>query len=196
MLNARHLSGGKAVVIALYLPAKRIINVRLADALIFSCGGARIELGEGERLLTDPYFPNHEAISPELHVVLRRYYDFAVRYQALIGPSASIEEAWSGEISKGIWHIARQSPGRVTLCLVNMCGVDKQSWDVDHSEALPQKNVKVTWNSNQPVRRVLWAAADGRDPTLQPIEWQAQGNKVEVTLPELTYWAILVFEIG
>ncbi len=73
---------------ALYLPADRPTNIRLADALIFSCGGSRIELGEGERLLADPYFPKHQPLTPELRTTLRRYYDFAVRYGEWLGPAA------------------------------------------------------------------------------------------------------------
>ncbi|MFQ5410538.1 MAG: glycoside hydrolase family 66 protein, partial [Anaerolineales bacterium] len=73
--GARKLSGWKPVVIALYLPTDRLVNIRLADALIFTCGGTRIEIGERERLLADPYFPKHQPISPDLMAALRRYYD-------------------------------------------------------------------------------------------------------------------------
>jgi dextranase len=201
VLNARRLSRDKAVIIALYLPASRIANIRLADALIFSCGGARIELGDKERLLSDPYFPKHQALSPELKAVLRRYYDFAVRYQELFGPAVRsvpeppLLEEPSLLVSEGIWHAVRQSPGRLTLCLVNMCGVIEPRWDKDHSEPQAQINGRLTLFSDQLIRQVLWATPDSLDPNLRSINWQVVENRIEVNLPELIYWAILVFEL-
>jgi dextranase len=194
VLNARQKSGGKAVVIALYLPAERTANIRLADALIFSCGGARIELGEGDRLLTDPYFPNHQEISPELNINLQRYYDFAVRYQELFGPGAGMNESLAANLPDGIWQVARQSPGRVTLSLVNLIGVEGRDWDKDHSEPSTQREVSVRISIKQPVRHVRWASPDSRDLRLQPVTWQVDDNIIELTIPELAYWGILVFE--
>ena len=201
VLNARRLSGDKAVIIALYLPASRTANIRLADALIFSSGGARIELGDKERLLSDPYFPNHQALSPELKAVLRRYYDFAVRYQELFGPAigsvpiSPLIVQPSLQVPEGIWYAVRQSPGRLTVCLVNLYGLNEPRWDIDHTEPQVQKNGRLTLFSDQCMRQVLWATPDSHDSSLRPIDWQLVEKRLEVNLPELIYWAILVFEL-
>lgn len=196
VLNARQMSGGKAVVIALYLPAQRTANIRLSDALIFSCGGARIELGEGDRYLTDPYFPNHQEISPDLDKYLQRTYDFTVRYQELFGPGAGMSESVTAELPGGIWHVTRQSPGRITLSLVNLIGVQEKDWDKDHSEPSIQRDVVVKMVVEQSVRHLWWASPDGRDLRPQALDWQVDDNIIKATIPELAYWGILVFDFG
>jgi dextranase len=190
------MSGDKAVVIALYLPAQRTANIRLSDALIFSCGGARIELGEGDRYLTDPYFPNHQEISPDLDKYLQRTYDFTVRYQELFGPGAGMSETVTAELPGGIWHVTRQSPGRITLSLVNLIGVQEKDWDKDHSEPSIQRDVVVKMVVEQPVRHLWWASPDGRDLRPQALDWQVDDNIIKATIPELAYWGILVFDFG
>jgi dextranase len=92
--GARELSGGKPVVVAQYIPASHTANLQLSQALIFALGGSRIELGEERRLLSDPYFPKHEAISQDLERILRRIYDFVVRYGELIGPILYPQTLW------------------------------------------------------------------------------------------------------
>ena len=109
--DARLASGGKPVVIALYLPPERMSNMRLADAWIYSHGGTRIEFGEQERLLTDPYFPKHQPMGHALSAVLRRYSDFAVRYGELIGPAAEDIPELRIEAPAGVEGVARRGRG-------------------------------------------------------------------------------------
>lgn len=196
VLNARKLSGDKAVVIALYLTAQRHANIRLANALIYSCGGARIELGEGDRLLADPYFPNHQAVPPELSRDLQRYSDFAVRYQELIGPGVGMGESWVAGLPDGIWQTARKSPDRAAFSLVNLIGVEDKEWDKDHTEPVIQHNLLAKIAIDQPVRQLWWASPDSQDLKLHPLSWQTAADYIEVTIPELLYWGLLVFEFG
>lgn len=197
VLNARRLSEGKAVVVALYLPADRPANILLANALIYSCGGSRIELGEEQRLLADPYFPKHQSLSDELGRTLRRYADFVVRYSELIGPSAG--HVFEGKVSApaGIWHQVRRSFGRVTLCLVNFLSVEEAGWDEAHPEPTPQKDVSISASfleDSGAVKRVMWAAPNRSDPSLLPCEWRAEAGMVQVVVPYIAYWAIVTFE--
>ncbi|MDY7041290.1 MAG: glycoside hydrolase family 66 protein, partial [Chloroflexota bacterium] len=84
IVEAQELSGGKPVVLAAYIEPARARNARLADAVILASGGYHIELGEPGTMLADPYFPDYGQMSDELAEVIRRYYDFAVRYENVL----------------------------------------------------------------------------------------------------------------
>jgi dextranase len=168
VLNAVRLSHGKAVVIALYLPANRPVNNLLADAVILACGGTRIELGEEARLLSDPYFPKHEEISPELHIELRQFSDFAVRNGEWLRPytlSASEREVWAqGElkakfisIDDSIWAVARTYPKKMVVQWVNLSGLDPhQRWDDAHAAPTPCRKVSIKIQMPQRPAGIFW----------------------------------------
>jgi dextranase len=198
VLGARQLSMGKPVVIALYLPTDHSANIRLVDALIFSCGGSRIELGEGTRLLVDPYFPNHEAIPLQLEQILRNYHDFAVRYGDLIGPGAidlqNLHD-WQVFAPPGIWTIIRRHEMWLTISLVNLSGLDKPDWDQVHSDPKLFENMPVEVKMPELVRQVFWSSPDRADLQLFPIPWQFNGNILKVIMPFLNYWGIIVIKM-
>ncbi len=193
--EARALSKGKPVVIALYLPADRPANIRLADALIFSCGGSRIELGERERLLADPYFPKHQPLTPELKATLRRYYDFAVRFGDLIGPGAGDLTEHPVHVPSGVWAVSRRARGWLTVCLINVTDLDDARWDEAHPAPPRRADVSVQVNAPQPVRQVWWASPDRDQSALLPAVWSADVGRVHATLPFLDQWAIMAFQL-
>ena len=194
--QARRLSAGKPVTIALYLPADQIQNVRLADALIFALGGSRIELGEAGRLLGDPYFPKHQAIGKELRQILRAYYDFAIRYGELIGPAAT-DEAYPVETTQpGVWTNARHCPGWLAVNLVNMAGLGEPRWDEPLPDPAKQDNLVVRLHCPQPVVQVWWASPDRDTIDLEPLDHYAAGGEITVTLPDLQYWALIAIELA
>lgn len=193
--GARAMSGGKPVVIALYLPVDRPVNVRLADALIFSLGGSRIELGEQARLLVDPYFPKHQPLTPDLKTILRRYYDFVVRYGDWLGPSAIFLEEWPVSTPPGIWITTRSAPGWFVLSLLNFSGLGDPRWDEVQPPPTPLTAVNVRVDITQPFRQVLWATPDGENMGLVPLPWTLENGKASLVLPGLDYWAIIAFEL-
>jgi dextranase len=168
VLNAVRLSQGKAVVIALYLPANRPANNLLADAVILACGGTRIELGEEARLLSDPYFPQHEEISLQLQTELRQLSDFMVRNGEQLRPytlSAPEKEIWARSelnpnfisIDNSIWTIVRSYPKSLVLQLVNFSGLDRhQRWDEAHIAPTPCQNVSVKISMPQRPTQIFW----------------------------------------
>ena len=138
VLDAVRLSRGKAVVIALYLPASRPANNLLADAVTLACGGTRIELGEDARLLSDPYFPKHEEISPALFSELRKLSDYMVRNGEWLRPynlfPAEQEEWAQAELSPefistnaSIWTVVRTFPKSFVIQLVNFTNLEFSS---------------------------------------------------------------------
>jgi len=194
--GARGLSGGKPVVIALYLPADRPANIRLADALIYSCGGSRIELGEHTCLLSDPYFPEHQTISAELEGVLRKYHDFAVRYGDLLGPSSDYMHDWPVDARPGVWSITRKNEHWMTVSVVIQNGIDDSGWDQPHQEPDLQRNLMVEVDLLERPHQVYWASPDGDDLQLQSISWQGGDHCLKVKLPSLKYWGIIVIEMA
>ena len=193
--NARASSGGKPVVIALYLSASHPENVRLADALIFSLGGSRIELGEHVRLLADPYFPKHQALSPDLTNILLRYYDFLVRYGEFLGPTAELLENIGVKAPPHIWVNIRSCPGWLVLSVINLSGLGDPRWDEEQSSPTPLTDIFLQVIVSQTIRQVWWASPDLPDISLLPLPWTKNHLTVSITLPELDHWAIIAFEL-
>lgn len=193
--EARALSGNKAVVIALYLSPERPENVRLADALLYSLGGTRIELGEGDRLLTDPYFPNHEPLTTELRTALRRMADFAVRYEEFIGPMAEQPDNLRVLAPAGVRAVIRCCPGWLTVSLVNMTGLGEPRWDevVSKPQRLAEISLQISPVSS--AKRAWWASPDHDDPGLSPLSFQLDGASLNLTVPDLERWAIVALEL-
>jgi dextranase len=194
--EARQLSDGKPVTIALYLAADLIQNVRLANALIFALGGSRIELGEAGRLLADPYFPKHQVLGPELRRILRNSYDFAIRYGELIGPAAADEEHRVITTQPGVWTIGRSCPGWLAVNLVNMTGLGDPRWDEPLSEPFVQSNLSVRITCPEPIVQLWWASPDRDELDLEPLTYRAGGGEISVTLPELKYWALIAIKLA
>lgn len=194
IVGARARSRGKPVVMALYLPADRPINIRLADALIFSCGGSRIEIGEGERLLTDPYFPKHQPLTPDLRTTLRRYYDFAVRYGEWIGPAASDAPEGRVQVPDGVWSVCRTAGDWCVVCLVNMTGLERPRWDEPQPAPTPRTDISIQVRTPWQAGDVWWGTPDRGHPELQPAAWDRDRDDVRATLPFLDTWAILAVQ--
>jgi dextranase len=193
--NARTLSGGKPVVIALYLPVNRPENIRLANALIFSLGGSRIELGEQAQLLADPYFPKHQTLGCDLRKMLRRYYDFVVRYGELLGPTAEIFEHCEVVTPPGVWAVTRSAPGWLAVSLINMSGLNDPRWDEELAVLTLLTAVPIQVNLTNPVHQAWWASPDLADIGLAPLPWTVDNGTVSITLPRLDHWAMIAFEL-
>ncbi len=190
--QARTLSGEKPVVIAAYIPAKHKANVRLADAVIFSNGGTRIELGEGKRLLTDPYFPKHEKLSLDLENALLNYQDFLVCYGDLIGPSQKRSPGVPISAPAGIVSTCCIKEGLISICLINQKGIKKLQWDQIHSEPEVQENVEIEVPTPWKIREARWGSPDQPDWKLNPIEWVQESGVCRVNIPRLEFWGTLV----
>ena len=123
----------KPVVLAAYIDPAREHNVRLAGAIIFASGGFHIELGEPGSMLADPYFPRHGRLSDALVDMLRRYYDFAVRYENVLAiDTRDVTLDWAGRVMiadaatgsrkawEAVWPIIREADGFTCISLINL----------------------------------------------------------------------------
>jgi dextranase len=96
--DARPLARDKPVILAAYLSvfgtaaeAEALHAARLTMATIFSHGAFHLLAGEAGAVLTDPYYVRHHEAGPETRAVLRRWYDFAVRYGDLLYDTRAID---------------------------------------------------------------------------------------------------------
>jgi dextranase len=188
--ESRQKSRGKPVVIALYQPAEWPENVRLTDAVIMACGGSRIEIGENERFLTDPYFPNHSPIPEELRTNLIRYHDFLVRYGDLLGPQAVDEVDIVIKAPEGVTVVPRKSQGWLAISLINFSGLGNARWDKIHAAPKPFEDATLLISGIDAVEGVWLASPDRGDLTLQEADWKVKSGSVMINLQQLDYWTL------
>jgi len=212
IVEAQALSGGRPVVLAAYIDPDRARNARLTDAVTLASGGHHIELGEPGAMLADPYFPNFGQMSDELASVIRRYYDFAVRYENILAlNTCDATPAHEGSvIVEGlntdpkatydkIWPILRESKGAIGLSLINLLELSSPEWNGLLTADPPvQKDLFVRLYSDRPVTRVWWATPDGGNPAAQVLEFSTgrdQGRTcTRFRVPWLAYWDLVVLE--
>jgi dextranase len=195
IFQARAKSANKSLVIALYLPADHIPTIRLVDAIIFASGACRIELGEGMRLLADPYFPNHQPMPPELIRILRRYYDFAVRYAEWIGPSALDAHDIVADLPEGVWCVIRETKGWLVIHLINMTGLEKACWNKKVPPPETRIDFSIAVTGLKIIQGAWWASPDSGDLDLKPAAWRLDGKKVILEVRQLEYWTMVSIEI-
>jgi dextranase len=198
VLNAVHLSHGKAVVIALYLPAKHPANNLLADAVILACGGMRIELGEDARLLSDPYFPKHEEIPADLQAELWHFSNFAVRNGEWLQPytlSAAEKEIWAEKgqnpefFSTGdaIMTVARRCPKILVVQLVNFNDLDPHlSWNEAHPFPTPRRKVSIRIQMSQRPSQIFWDCPEQIDGPHE-LNFEYSSGTLTFQIPQINF---------
>jgi dextranase len=190
------LSESKPVVIALYQPPEDSANILLSSAIIFSSGGTRILLGENERLLADPYFPNHNQIPTELQDALRSYHDFCVRYGEWLGPWVKQKARVKVDLPLGVWCIPRETPGWLILNLINTAGVGRHRWDRHHLPPERIENIQISILAELSINSVWWSSPDNDDLSLEKIPWYLEDNTLRIEIPNLFYWSLLAIELN
>ncbi len=193
--EARPLSGNKPVVIAIYLPADRPSNIRVLDALILASGAMRIEVGENERLLADAYFPKYQAMPAKLKQALRRYASFAVRYEELIGPWVDDLPNLVASLPDGIWCMPRLANRGIVMNLINMQGLEEQAWTESHSAPVVLHDFRMRVSLQERIHQVYFASPDSDDPGLELASWHSNGSFIEIEIPHLEFWSLVLVEI-
>ena len=212
IVQAQSLSGGKPVILAAYIDPSLESNVRLIDAVIFASGGGHIELGENHGMLADPYFPKYKAIPAELAGVLRRYYDFYIRYQDVIGPRSSdstqdyhqriqIEGTSTSpsQLTNKVWPIVRESEGYTAISFINLLGLKLPEWGMDiGSPPTILGPTKVSISIDRDVRGVWFATPDDLAISLRKLDFTiTQGENEQILsleIPSLEYWDLILIE--
>ena len=207
--QAQHLSGGKAVVLAAYIDPTHEVNARLMDAVILSSGGTHIEFGEQEGYLADPYFPRYKTLSTSLGEILKRYQEFAIRYQNTFGPAARDATPDFGSclflpgittspnlLWDKVYPIVRESNSFTAINLINMVGLSSGEWNQPIAQIpTPLTDQPVVIKNCSPmVRQVWWASPDSQDLSLSPLSFEQSKGQVTFQIPALQYWGLILIE--
>jgi dextranase len=214
--NNHDYSGGKNSVLAAYINYDKAENpgvfntpgVLLADAVIFAFGGSHLELGE--HMLGKEYFPNRNlSMSAELKTRLVEYYDFMVAYQNLLRDGGTFNNpvitTGDGKLNLGTWPptmgkvaaIGKKVGNRQVVHLLNFTNANSLNWrDLNGTQNVPAKieMAMVNLQISQPVTKVWYASPDYRDGAAIPLEFTQTGSTVNIKVPFLQYWGMIVIE--
>lgn len=214
--NNAYSDNRKQTVLAAYINYDRsnstgYVNapgVLLANAVIFSFGGAHLELGE--HYLANEYFPNSNLqMKSDLRQDLIRYYDFLVAYQNLLrdgGTFASFEvksadenirvENWPA--SQGAVAVSgKRFTGRDVIHLLNFSDANSMDWrDTNGTQKEPAiiTDTEIIITVNNPVKNVWFASPDLNGGVSSTLDFTQVGNEITLTLPSLKYWDMIVLE--
>lgn len=178
----------------------------IADAAIFASGAAHIELGDGDRMLSRPYFPDDQVftLTAQDRMTLRDYYDFLVAYENALRDKAEpaetrveIDQATANENADPgtIWTIARKKDASIILHLINLTSVKDPNWRNDEG------NIAMPASRHQLRIRVIaseLASAGWASPDVNHGAWhelplhKTSTDTWEVVLPELRVWSMII----
>lgn len=214
--NNEYSAGTKNTVLAAYVNYNKANNpgffntpgVLLADAVIFAMGGSHLELGE--HMLAKEYFPNQNlAMTAELKTSLREYYDFLTAYQNLLRDGGNFNQltinSGDGKMQPVAWPpsqgkvaiVAKQVAGKQVVHFLNFTNANSLNWrDTEGTQNVPQTITQAMVNvevSGSPTK-VWFASPDFKGGAAIALEFTQNGNTINVRLPSLKYWGMLVIE--
>lgn len=225
ILDAKAAGGrDKAVVLAAYMnyydfgganPPQWIneASVRLMNACVAANGAFHLELGDGDQMLTNEFFPVRRPMHDTLKRAMRDHYSFLTRYENFLFYNnqgglrdgtdglniSSTTHALSKNGSSGkIWTVGRIWDGEYdTVSLINLNGVDDQ-WRNVSADPQFQTNVQLKYYLDAKCRRILVATPDDGLGRTQDIPFtegtDGGGYFVKLTVPSLKWWDLLIFD--
>jgi len=204
--KGKNFSNGKSVILAAYISPDNKPSVLLTNATIFANGGYHIELGEGNGMLSDSYFPKYERIDDDLNEKLRKYYDFSVQYQELLyGDLKETDLAQKVKIKgvktldKGyyrlVWVITKETKEYQVINLINLLDLEKPDWNAKRTKS-PRilKNVEVTIPSPNKPFRIYLISPDFNDGWPKELDFSYKNRIISFNLPYLEYWDMIILE--
>lgn len=214
ILNACEQSGGKSLIVAAYVnyrnPKSRFnpAAVRLLDSVVFASGGARIELGNGDNMLSDEYFPadTKKRMKGELPGDVQRLYDFLVAYENLLRdgqrPVSRDVQLDNAPVSADgrentVWCFAKADDQGEIYHFINLMGTDTGWRDEKQLKKEPAElaPARTRLYTDYPARAVYLASPDGSDIAPVSLPFTAgqdeAGRYIEFTQPALAYWNMI-----
>ena len=210
-------SDGKKTVLAAYMnynlgtKGRGYFNtpgVLMANAAIHVWGGSQLQLGE--HLLCNEYFPNSNlTMQGELKIALIGYYDFITAYENLLRDGGEFigvkAESADGKVNLNVWPPVRNSIATVgkrvgkrdVVHFLNYTNAVHLDWcDTEGNQQEPTEfsDVAVRIPAKGAVKSVWVASPDFNGGVSQSLEFKNAGGFVEVVLPKLHYWDMVVIE--
>ncbi len=153
-------------------------------------------------MLSDPYFPKHEELSPDLYSELQRLADFTVRDGEWLRPytlSTVEKEAWAESelnpkfisIDESIMTVARHHPKMLVVQMVNFSGLDShQQWDVFHAAPTPCQNLLARIQLTKRPAQILWDCPEQQGS--QVIDFEYSNGVLTFYIPQINYTGLVV----
>ena len=203
-------SGGKATVIAAYPDRPHEPTVLLLDAFIFAHGATHIELGEGNGMLVDPYFPKFQRVDASLWQALIRYYDFIVWYKDWLYGARRPLSPEKHVLIDGEAAAPRPVPGRVhaviyrslgtprtVVSLINLTSTHTVEWKAEQPAPRPAADLEVTVLVDHRPTGVWLASPDRPSLAAQPVNFTTtetpDGYAVQFAA-DVAYWTVICIE--
>jgi len=213
---ARHLSGGKQVILAAYLSPfaqagaatlpQAEAAALLATAAIAAAGGSHLLLGERDGILCDPYYPKYATLRAGFAARMRAYYDFLVRYEEwLIAPA--IEDWDAGDAqpcdlhgarlsrqaeAQAVWCIARRKPGYRIIHLINLADQADVAWNAPRTPPEPLRQIELSLRNMPAIRSALLLAPDAHLGRPSPLAVSQEDDITRLGPFDLDVWAVIV----
>ena len=219
-----HCDGRKSIILAAYLEPFRIDKVERASyaaylltAAIVSNGACHLLIGENNAVLTQGYYGDYSCMSSEMVSVMRKYYDFMIRYMNLFYHLSFVDvsmthigwdnyeykclfDNWSvyGEPDK-IWITIRENNEYKCLHLINLCGCEDDHWNTGKAKPKEQKDLAFCVNVESEIQGVYCATPDKESACSEPLKYEYlfsdKGRFVKFSLPELAIWSIVYIKL-
>ena len=191
-------------------------SVQLEDAAIAASGASHIELGQGDSMLSAPYFPDHDKqMTNALRSWMKDYYDFITGYENLLyGPDVHSVDSGSqfvqisGQTTSGdasgntVWTNLKKTSTDDVIHLINLLGNDG-SWRHAGKATPPvQTNLPVKYylgpDENPTAVRV--ASPDSSHGVSTGLSYttgtDSTGRYVSFTVPRLQNWDLVYIDRG
>jgi len=217
---AKANTGSKAVVLAAYINKDEDTggyfdadSVLLADAAFFASGAFHLELGDGEYMLAQEFFPARDKlVGADLKLRLRDYYNFITAYERLLfapdlrfGDSGLQWISTTGYDLSGngtgntLWFLNRATDEFEVFHLINLLGNDNEWRNIANTPAVLQNiPVKLRLGPDTNITKVYIASPDLNGGIMQSIPYtlglDSQGDYVSIILPRLEYWDMIYIE--
>lgn len=206
---------GKSLIVAAYINYRNPDSyfnpaaVKLMDSVVSASGGGRIEIGNGDNMLSDEYFPadQRKRMREDLQSEIIRMYDFVVAYENLLRdgqkPISARVDIPDRQVSldgaaNTIWCFAKEDEHHVIYHLINLVGTDANWRDTEQTKRPPeiQQDLQVIVHTEQPVEAVYLASPDQEDLSLHPLEFKCEMDGkdfvISFQVSELYYWDMVI----
>ncbi len=211
IINAASQSEGKSLIVAGYINYKNpaaYFNepaVRLMDSVVFASGGSRIELGNGDGMLSNEYFPDdrHKKMTLATQQAVQRMYDFITAYENLLRDGQKplqVSVTISGlPVSENgtantVWHFCMADSEYEIHHFINLTGTDNEWRDVEQHKVVPQKQSRlpVKIYTKREINAVYLASPDRSEPIPAVMSYSVAHDKggryIQFIMEELEYW--------
>ncbi len=216
--RARAEGGSRPVVIAAYQHIYDSVPALIADrsaaltmATLFSHGATHLFVGEGDRILVDPYYVRNHEVEPSTSDLLRRWYDFLVEHDTLLLDPSIVDVTGSlvgdyngdcdvrfGDASVSssatpgtLWRRIMCTPSGLVVHLVNLLAQSDSLWDAERAEQTRPGVGALRFRLDGPgAARVRVADPDGSG-RLVDVAVTRDGDFATTDLPDFETWQLV-----